>query len=684
MKEDVIFNATTNSRMIGKVLTRNKDTFYALKELINNSIMADAKNINIQFTPSNCDMDSILYHPIEEIMIEDDGNGVPYTEFNKSIMELATDNKKSGYGVGRFSGLQIGRVMSIHTTAYDKAINKFTTTEVSFCESDLQNKNLNDIPFNGTKDISDTKIDSGYCVTLSSLYTNEADCNRINKLSKDFKEENFPQKIFEHYHSYIFKEKIKFVFNGKELKTEQFCKSEPKTLGREYKDIKGNYHNITLLIYSLRLKDTKVKIFFEGNIGGVNTTLLEFSYKSIWYTSEMGAQYIIVKSDIITTDFCDQFLLAGEHSKECKEFSSNIKTIIDNYYKSSNAKYNNFVKDLTTDKNYPFSQKEKEFNPVAASIFNQSSFVINEEIQLFKSTDSTRAVIFKLLKKIIQNGDIEFIINNVLGLSKENTQMLVELLDKSSLDEVVRLSSIMVDRESSLDLIHQITVSNTASNTELWKKMEEIISQDLWMFGNEFIESSNIRMDTNLKEMLTKLFQDMLIYKPTKKDNNLDLEAKPKVKKLEDILYSNEKIGWGNAKEEIIILMKSPATILGQKELGNLDSLLYKLETESKYPKKNHEYKIYIITTKMSDFAKNSIFNSSYNEEFLYKMINKNDISIKSYVLEWSELININRDKISVLSNHLNMNKSNAQNLFLEKYADYLQPNSRVRMNLVR
>ena len=37
----------TNARIVSKVLTRNKNTFYALKELINNSIQANATSINI-------------------------------------------------------------------------------------------------------------------------------------------------------------------------------------------------------------------------------------------------------------------------------------------------------------------------------------------------------------------------------------------------------------------------------------------------------------------------------------------------------------------------------------------------------------------------------------------------------------------------------------------------------------
>ena len=84
---------------------------YVLKELINNSLYAKASRIDINFIPSECDQDSVNFRPVEKIEIIDDGHGVSFSDFKKSIMEIATDAKTDGYGVGRFSALQIGRKM---------------------------------------------------------------------------------------------------------------------------------------------------------------------------------------------------------------------------------------------------------------------------------------------------------------------------------------------------------------------------------------------------------------------------------------------------------------------------------------------------------------------------------------------------------------------------------------------
>lgn len=87
---------TTNARLVGDVLPSKRNTFYALKELINNSIKAASKHIHIDLLPSECDEDSLHYHPIDKIVITDDGEGVSESRFANRIMEIATESEDGG------------------------------------------------------------------------------------------------------------------------------------------------------------------------------------------------------------------------------------------------------------------------------------------------------------------------------------------------------------------------------------------------------------------------------------------------------------------------------------------------------------------------------------------------------------------------------------------------------------
>ena len=103
---------STNSRVIKELLTKYKDTFTALCELVNNSIQAKSTTIDLVLEYNN----SIgSKSPITKIEIKDDGIGVTSSEFKKKILEIGTDVKTGGQGIGRFGALQIGDKMTIET-----------------------------------------------------------------------------------------------------------------------------------------------------------------------------------------------------------------------------------------------------------------------------------------------------------------------------------------------------------------------------------------------------------------------------------------------------------------------------------------------------------------------------------------------------------------------------------------
>ena len=113
---------TAHGSLLSNVFTRKITPFHALKELVNNSLAAESKNITISIKERQ--LPSTLFPVIAEIEVLDDGYGVPYSQFKDIIMKVATRSKADGLGVGRFSALQLGRVVEISTVAYDPIIKK--------------------------------------------------------------------------------------------------------------------------------------------------------------------------------------------------------------------------------------------------------------------------------------------------------------------------------------------------------------------------------------------------------------------------------------------------------------------------------------------------------------------------------------------------------------------------------
>jgi len=97
---------STNSRIIKDLLTKYRDTFAAFCELLNNSIQAKATRIELTIDYSNS---AAAKAPFTRIELVDNGIGVNATDFEKKILEIGTDVKKDGQGVGRFGPCSWGK-----------------------------------------------------------------------------------------------------------------------------------------------------------------------------------------------------------------------------------------------------------------------------------------------------------------------------------------------------------------------------------------------------------------------------------------------------------------------------------------------------------------------------------------------------------------------------------------------
>lgn len=669
---------TTNARLVGDVLPSKRNTFYALKELINNSIKAASKHIHIDLLPSECDEDSLYYHPIDKIVITDDGKGVSESRFANRIMEIATESEDGGNGTGRFAGLLIGRTMTIETTSYDQDLKKKTTSSVTFHAKDFISGNINDVEFDVSHTDAKPDTPNGYKVTLSDLYNNEQECARKNKLSSEFKPENFTQTIFEHYPFYVFNDSVKFVINGRELRVEDFFMNHNKK-GKivDYTDTSGKEHKVRFQFYSLKLSDKRVRIFFQPATG-IKTIIAEFVYNSIWYSPEaMGAQFVVVESDIITPDLYANFSIESLGQNEWTSFSKLIRETIDEHYKKGDVKYKTFLDKLGADQYYPYSAEEREQNLLSERLFERSAYLFEDDLKLLSTDNKTRKIVYLLLRKAIDDGDLSYLFSEVLNLSKDGQNNLIELLHQTSMDEIVRFTSDVSEREQFLNFLYELTYGEEIAKHILERKqLHKIVEKNLWIFGEEYLGTPVLWSDKNLGNNIEKLHKDYLDYKPSSKDNNL-IDVKGKIKSITDLFFYNEK-KLGNGRDEVMIVeLKAPKCAIHQKELNQVDTYGYEIANRSEFPKHNVTYKILLISSKITDFAKSQINGNQLNQRvpFLYRTINDNNADIQIYVMEWADLIKRNQMQLSYLNNSLNVKYRDVLEMFEKQFPEYMIPN---------
>lgn len=679
-------NMTANPRLLKDVLTQYKSTFYALKELIDNSIQAKAKTIELNLIPSSCDKDSILYHPIDKIEVKDNGEGVPFSLFKDSIMQIATENKTEGQGVGRFGALQLGREMRIDTTGYDTSISKYTRTSIVItAENILSSKDLQEVKFPVDKEVLETKKESGYKVTITDLYQNrEEKIKKKNKLSSEFNSlENFKQAIFENYTFDIFEGRINIVVNGEPLKREQFVLNTPCKVTKGIECLDGKVHLLNLFFYKVNLKSADISIFFQVNNGGVMQSIGKYSYVSPWHTVDTGAWYILINSDLITSDMTADFALA-DFGGDCKLIQNTIKDAIDEFFKDGNRKFVRFVDRLKTDKHYPYDNLTKS-DALEESIFNHTAYILELNQKLIENNSPQRGIIYQMIKKLIEDGNVEFLYNEILKLSDESREKFKNLLRITDMDDVVEFSTSVATRTSFLDFLHELCYGDVSEWLKERSQLHKIIEKHLWIFGEDYTNVTQLWSDKKLENNLEELHKKYFGYVPTEEDENIIKDCKDKNRDITDLFFYNKK-KTGNGREEVLVVeLKAPSCSISNKEILQIERYRDDILDSSAYPKNKVCYKLILISSQITKPVRRKLEGTptwkNPDDPFLYSVSTEDGADIKVYVMEWSELIEINKRKLAYLSQSLNVKPEDVGEKFAREYPKLLNEKSRNRLN---
>lgn len=662
---------TTNSRIISDHLTRYKNTFFAFCELINNSIQAGAKNIHIDIIYTN--KNEITSTPIKEISIKDDGKGVSNSDFNQKILQIATNVKDGGEGIGRFGALQIGSFMEIETIGFDDKTNSFTKIDFNFDSTLFENKELKDIDLEvNIDDLGKKKINTFYKVSIKNLYHGKAEViQRRNKITEDFLQENLNLSIFERYTLPIFNESISFSINGKILKKNDFLNETPIKKSVKTHDLKGVEHDINIYFYNIKVNHKKVKVFFQVDNSGIKTVGHEYTYSSDWYTPDLGTWYIYVDSEFFSSDLFRNVDFGDYADEELLNLKKVVKNEIDEFFKSRNEKFKKFVGNLESDAYYPFKDNAIH-SSTEQNLFNKIAFLIEEEHKLIEGNNKLRNFIYPLLNSAIRDGKIRNIFDKVLNLKKDTLEKFHSLLEKTDLEDVISFSSQVADRIQFIEFLEKITYGEVAKFLKERKELHKIVEKSLWIFGENYNGSPKLWSDKNLGNILTDLHKEFQ-YSESGPDENIDENIKIKgISEITDLVFFNERITDDDFKEIMVVELKAPRCKISPKELDQIFNYGYKIKENSQFPKDKVRYKLLLISSSINDKAKTKINANKMSSEkpFLYQKITDKNIEI--YIMTWAELFELNKRKLGYLSNKLSVKEKSVEATFEEEYPNII------------
>jgi len=640
---------TTNSRLVNELFANYISTFSAFCELINNSIQAKSKNVWIELDYTNPDE----IHPliIKSINIKDDGIGVHISDIENKLLHIGTANKDGGKGIGRFSAFQIGKEIEIETIGYSNESGNFSKAKIPLkFDSFGKNINVSEVEIKTEEEILKGKNhDTFYKVSINDLYDSQVtDHEPKKKIIDKFLIENIEDAIFERYPLKIFNYEINFFINDIKINPRNFVVGKPVKKVSNFTDTKGKNHKVLFDYIQIRDYD-KRKVFLTTQNAGLNTISKSLEYDASWLSPKTGGWFIYITSPTISADLYRNIDL-DDLDDDWKAYRSLIKNRLNEFFKERNKEFDNFTEKLKGDEYYPYKEKSSSKSKIV--LFDKLAYLVEDKYHILNEANKLREIIYPLIDRTISNGELDKILNEILKLNKKMTTKFSDLMQKTDLENIIEFSDRVVSKIEDIEFLEKIVYSEISKYVKERKELHKFLEKMLWVFGEEFNNSTKLLSDKSLRKNLIELRNDCLKYKPNKTKDNVNTEIGKSVKSITDLFIYQERVLDYKKREVLIVELKAPKVKISPKEIeqvmkyarqiGQMDSV-----------SDNVKFKILLVSSVINKDAEYQINGNQNKNENPYLFFKSEDANVEVWIMKWCELIENVKRKLQYMSSIL-------------------------------
>lgn len=102
-------------------------------------------------------------------------------------------------------------------------------------------------------------------------------------------------------------------------------------------------------------------------------------------------------------------------------------------------------------------------------------------------------------------------------MTDDSRRRFCELIDSTDLDDVISFSSSVAKHQQFLDFLHELCYGEISKWLKERSQLHKIIEKQLWIFGEEYNESTKLWSDKSLEKNLESLHKNIFLMNQRKK-----------------------------------------------------------------------------------------------------------------------------------------------------------------------
>ena len=318
-----------------------------------------------------------------------------------------------------------------------------------------------------------------------------------------------------------------------------------------------------------------------------------------------------------------------------------------------------FIERARQEDYYPY--KNAPSDPVMSvrqAVYDVVLEKVHEYVNLENMNRKQQSVMFRLLERSLVNENLLDILHEIASLSDEDVEKFRRVLEYTTLDSIIKLSSDVTDRLNFLDILHKLVYGDVSKYLKERSQLHLILEPHCWIFGPRFHLATS---DKSFREIIRRHRQIAELGE----SDHVEVTDIKGIKDIPDLfLAASREYPLAPKNNHVLIELKAPSVNLGRKQVDQVRRYAETILNSSEFDKQSTFWEVFLVSSSVTDEIDRDRHQKNREPGCLHAWDNMN-----VWAVEWSELIAKARSEMQLVRDHLRKKSTEL------RVSDYLREN---------
>jgi hypothetical protein len=321
-----------------------------------------------------------------------------------------------------------------------------------------------------------------------------------------------------------------------------------------------------------------------------------------------------------------------------------VRSFTDKYRRDERRR---FIESARREDFYPYRHHREASAPDPVASVQQAVYDVlleklNEAVNIEGMTKRQRAAIFLLLRRAFENENFLTVIEEVASLSDEDIEKFRQLLERTTLDSIIRMSAEVTNRLNFLRVLHELVYGDFAKHLKERKHLHRILEPQGWLFGPQFHLATS---DQSFREVIRKHREEAGLGA----SSDGAIRAVAGVADIPDLFLAASRDYPNDPKNHhLLVELKAPKVRIGDTEIAQIRRYGKTIRGSAEFDKLSTRFDIFLVSSEIRPDSEDE----RHKDNLPIGCIDSWE-NMKLWVFSWADVIARAQEEMRLVKQHL-------------------------------